>query len=132
MNRKTFIRTASIGVFMSIPVVSLLGCSSSDDSPGPNPNPNPNPNPTPQGNCLQNGTNSAISANHGHTLVVSKEDVNAAIAKTYTLSQANTDNHIHQLTISPAQFNTLKGNTQITVNSTSDAGHLHSVTVSCA
>ena len=130
MNRKTFIRTVSAGVIVSIPVVSLLGCSSSDDSPGPNPNPNPNPNP--QGNCLQNGTNSAISANHGHTLVVSKDDVSAAVAKTYTLSAATTDNHIHQLTITPAQFNTLKGNTQITVNSTSDAGHLHTVTVSCA
>lgn len=131
MDRKSFIRTASAGALLSIPVVTLLGCSSSsDDSPSPNPNPNPNPNP--QANCLENGTNNTISANHGHSFNVSKEDVEAAEEKTYTLSEASTDSHIHQITITPDQFETLKGNNQISVTSTSDGGHTHNVTVSCA
>lgn len=134
MNRKTFIRTASASALISIPVVSLLSCSSSDDgAPPQNQEPNPSPGPgNNQANCVQNGTNSTISANHGHSLSVSKEDVNAAVDKTYTLSQASTDNHEHQITITQSQFNTLKGNSQITVTSTSDVGHTHSVTVSCA
>lgn len=132
MDRKAFIRTASAGALLSIPVVTLLGCSSSDDGAPPSSNPDPNPNPNPQANCLENGTNNSISANHGHTLNVSKEDVEAAEEKTYTLSAASTDSHIHEITITPDQFNTLKGNNQISVTSTSDVGHTHNVTVSCA
>lgn len=132
MDRKAFIRTASAGALLSIPVVSLIGCSSSDDGASPGPNPNPNPNPNPQANCLENGTNNSISANHGHTLNVSKEDVNAALEKTYTLSAASTDSHVHEVTITADQFNTLKGNNQISVTSTSDVGHSHTVTVVCA
>lgn len=130
MNRKTFIKTATAGALISIPVVSLLGCSGSDD--GNSSNPNNNPNPNPQANCLQNGTVTAISSNHGHSLTVSKEDVNAGVEKSYTLSQATTDNHIHEVTISATQFSNLKSNNQITATSTSDTGHSHAVTVSCA
>ncbi|MCM4161249.1 hypothetical protein FHG64_02980 [Antarcticibacterium flavum] len=134
MDRKTFIRKTSAGIIVGIPMMSMLGCSSSDDGGGPNPgpNPNPNPNPNPQANCVENGTQSSISANHGHNLTVSKEDVEAAEEKTYTLSQASTDNHIHEITISADQFNTLKGNNSISVTSTNQAGHTHSVSVSCA
>lgn len=131
MNRKTFIRTTTAGVLVSIPLVSLLGCSGSDDGT-PSPTPDPDPGSGNQGNCLNNGTNTSIGTNHGHSFTVSKEDVNAGVEKTYTLSQASTDNHIHQVTITPSQFNTLKGNSQISLNSTADGGHTHSVTVSCA
>lgn len=132
MDRKTFIRKTSAGILVGIPMMSMLSCSSSDDGGPVNPGPNPNPNPNPQGNCLQNGTQSSISANHGHNLTVSKEDVDAAVEKTYTLTEANTDNHIHEITISANQFNTLRGNNSISVTSTNQAGHTHSVTVTCA
>lgn len=132
MDRKTFIRKTSAGILMALPAYMVLGCSSSDDG-GDGPGPNPNPDPDPVGaNCLQNGTNTAISANHGHTLTVSKEDVSAGAEKTYTLSQASTDQHIHTLTLTPDQFNSLKSNNSITATSTSNGGHTHSVTVSCA
>ncbi len=132
MDRKAFIRTASAGALLTLPVLNLIGCSSSDDGASSNSNNDPTPNPNPTANCLQNGTNNIISANHGHSLNVSKEDVSAAVEKTYTLSAASTDNHIHEVTITPAQFNTLKGNNQISVTSTSDVGHTHNVTVRCA
>lgn len=132
MDRKTFIRKTSAGILMAIPAYVVLGCSSSDDGgDGPGPNPNPDPDPV-SANCLQNGTNTVISANHGHTLTVSKEDVSAGAEKTYTLSQASTDQHIHTLTLTPDQFNSLKSNNSITATSTSNGGHTHSVTVSCA
>lgn len=131
MDRKTFIRKASLGLLIAGPVYSLLNCSGSDDN-DPNPNPNPNPNPTPSGNCLQNGTNSTISDNHGHTFTVSKEDVAAGVQKTYQLTAANTDGHVHSLTLTASQFNSLKTNISITASSTSGGGHTHSVSVSCA
>lgn len=126
MDRKTFIKKTSAGILIGIPAVSLLSCSGSDDGSSPN------PDQTPQGNCAQNGTVSSIGANHGHNLTVSKEDVNAGTQKTYTLSQATTDQHIHEVTISQSEFNTLKSNGRISVSSTNQAGHTHAVTVSCA
>ena len=136
MNRKEFLKTTSAGLLIGIPVVSLIGCSSSDDSAGPPDNdddgPNPDPDPDPTANCLQNGTDTDISANHGHNLTVSKDDVAAGVEKTYTLSQASTDQHIHEITLTAANFTALKSNSDITVTSTTNSGHTHSVTVSCA
>tara|TARA_R110001583_G_scaffold412_4_gene3863 strand:+ start:3897 stop:4298 length:402 start_codon:yes stop_codon:yes gene_type:complete len=132
MDRKTFIRKATVGLLIAAPVYSLLNCSGSDDDPNPDPNPDPDPDPNPSGNCLNNGTNSSISANHGHTLTVSKEDVAAGAQKTYQLTAASTDSHIHSVTLTANQFNSLKTNTQISTTSTSGSGHTHTVTVSCA
>lgn len=132
MDRKTFIRTTSAGILLSFPAISLLSCSGSDDDMGTDPSFDPPGDPTGSANCLENGTRSTISANHGHSLTVSKEDVSAGSPKTYTLSQASTDNHIHEVTISESQFNSLKNNNQITATSTDQAGHTHDVTVSCA
>ncbi len=132
MNRESSIRTATAGAMISLPVVSLLSCSSSNDDGGTNTNTDDNPNPSPSANCLENGTNSSVasSAGHSHSLTVSKEDVSAGTEKTYELS--NVSGHIHQVTISATQFQTLQGNSSINLSSTSDAGHTHGVTVSCA
>ncbi|GAB2777245.1 hypothetical protein [Salinimicrobium soli] len=130
MDRKTFLKKASVGLLIGIPTVSLLGCSGSDDNG--NPNPNPNPDPDPSANCLQNGTNSSVSTTSGHThsLSVPKEDVSAGVEKTYMLSQAAA--HIHEVTITAAMFQSLQSNNSVNATSTSQSGHTHSVTVSCA
>lgn len=126
MKRKTFLKKTAGALLLAIPAYSLMDCSSSDD--GPNPNPNPNPNPS--GNCLQNGTNSSIGANHGHTLLVSVADINAGTQKTYNIQ--GSANHQHDITLTTADFNTLSTNTSISKTSTAGDGHTHSVTVSCA
>lgn len=131
MKRKTFIQKTTMGLLIGIPAVGLVGCSGSDDYGG-EPNPDPDPDPPSSANCLENGTNSnvATSAGHSHSFTVSKEDVSAAEEKTYVLS--NVSGHTHEVTISTAQFQTLQGNTSINTTSTSDDGHSHGVTVSCA
>lgn len=129
MDRKTFISKTTAGLLLGIPAISLLGCSGSDDNDS---NPNPNPNPPTAVNCLENGTQSSVgsSAGHTHNLTVPKEDVSAGIEKTYELSQVS--GHIHQVTISAAQFATLQNNNSISATSTSDSGHTHGISVSCA
>lgn len=135
MNRKTFITKTSAGFLIGIPALTLLGCSGGDDN-GSGPGPGTDDDigtDDDQGSvadCLDNGTQTSISANHGHSLTVSKEDVSAGSEKTYTLSQG--DGHTHEVTISASDFESLKENNQITATSTSDAGHTHNVTVSCA
>lgn len=125
MDRKTFLKKTASTIIIGIPAYSILSCSSGgDDSPNPNPNPNPN------SDCLANGTNTAIGANHGHTLSVSKADVEAGVQKTYSIQGSSP--HNHEVTLSASHFSSLKSNQQITVSSTSADAHSHSITVSCA
>lgn len=128
MDRKTFIRKTTAGLILGIPAITLLGCSGSDDS-GPN---NPNPNPPVAKDCIENGTLSTVATSDGHThsLTVSKEDVQAGVEKTYDLSLV--DGHIHQVTISAAQFQTLQANNSVSATTTSNDGHSHGVSVTCA
>ena len=125
MDRKTFIQKAAGAMLIAIPAYSLLGCSSSDDG-GENQNPDPNAN----ADCLGNGTAVSIGSNHGHSLTVSKADVEAGVAKTYTIK--GTSAHDHNVSLTAANFTALKSNTAILLTSSNDDDHSHSVQVSCA
>lgn len=126
MDRKTFLKKSAGAMLIAIPAYSIVACSSSDDS---------DPDQGGQGggdnkNCLDNGTQSSIGSNHGHSLTVSKADVTAGTEKTYNIQGSS--GHPHTVTITAANFTTLKGNNSISVTSSADAGHTHSVTVTCA
>ena len=124
MDRKKFIKTAG-ALLVAIPAISVVGCSSSDDS-GPNPTPPPNGN----ADCEANGTTSSIGSNHGHTLQVSAADVQAGTEKEYSIQGGSGHNHL--VTVTAANFTSLKNNQQIQIGSSSGGGHTHSVTISCA
>ena len=121
MDRKTFIKKTAGAILVVIPAYSILGCSSSV---------NPNPDPNTTANCLANGTAVSIGTNHGHSLTVSKADVEAGTEKTYSIQ--GTSSHAHSVTLSAANFTALKSNTAISVTSTKGDSHTHSVSVSCA
>lgn len=125
MDRKTFIKKTAGALLVAMPVASLIGCSSSDDGSG-----NLDPNINPQANCTDNGTSNTIGSNHGHTLTVSKADVTSGASKTYSIQ--GTSGHNHSVTLTAANFTSLKNNSNISVTSTNDDSHTHSVSVSCA
>ncbi len=122
MKRKEFIQKTVGTMLVALPAYALVGCSSSDNGPA---------DPDPSGaDCLANGTGVTIGTNHGHTLAVSKEDVNVGVEKTYSIQGSS--GHDHIVTLSAASFTSLKNKTAISVTSTNDAGHTHAVAVSCA
>lgn len=125
MDRKTFIQKTMGAMLLAIPVYSISGCSSSDDGPAI-----PDPQPNAQANCVDNGTATSIGSNHGHALAVSKDDINAGVEKTYSIQGSS--GHDHTVTLTAANFTSLKNNSSISVSSSSDADHSHAVTVSCA
>jgi len=125
MDRKTFIQKAAGAMLIAIPAYSLLGCSSSDDGEE-----NQNPEPNANADCLGNGTAVSIGSNHGHSLAVSTADVQSGTAKTYSIQ--GTSGHDHTVSLTAANFTTLQSNASISVTSSSDDGHTHSVQVSCA
>lgn len=80
--------------------------------------------------CPNGATASAISANHGHTLVVPTADVAATTTKTYSIK--GTASHNHDVTLTPDHFSQLAAGATISVTSTTIGGHSHVVKVICA
>ena len=85
---------------------------------------------TPPAACGNGAKASAISDNHGHSLVVSKADVAAGTPKTYSIRGAAS--HAHQISITAAQFKTLKTGKSLGIASSNALSHAHTVTVVCA
>jgi hypothetical protein len=74
-------------------------------------------------------TASLISANHGHTLTVSRDDVEAGETKIYSIKGTST--HPHDVTITASQFAEIRTGGSVSVVSTTVGGHAHTVTVVC-
>jgi len=122
MKRSDFIKRSVVLTAIGIPVALITGSCSNNEEVDPNNDPK---------DCLANGTTSSISANHGHSLTVSKTDVADGSQKTFSIQGSSS--HSHEVTITSAQFAALKDNqNSIQVVSTSGNGHTHSVTVTCA
>jgi hypothetical protein len=124
MKRSEFIKQTLVLLVVGVPVSTFTsGCYGGEDPPAPAINSGPK-------DCLANGTSANISANHGHSLNVSKDDVQDGVQKTYSIEGGA--GHDHEVTITSTQFSSLKNNQSIQVDSTSGSGHTHSVTVNCA
>lgn len=122
MKRIEFIKKTALLATFSLPVFTLISSCSEEAAPEP-----PLVDPT---DCAANGTKTAITANHGHTLFVSASDVQSGVEKTYLIQGGAT--HPHSLTISATMFTELIKNKSLDVASSNDSGHSHSITVSCA
>ena len=70
-----------------------------------------------------------IATNHGHKLTVTKAQAMAGAAKSYDI-QGDSD-HPHTVDLSAAQMMMLAAGDPVTVESSTDASHSHSVTISC-
>ena len=123
MDRKEFLLKIAGSMLLVIPAVSLIGCGDSDDDDPPT-------NGGQEKDCLKNGTQNTIGSNHGHSLQVSKDDVESGIEKQYAIGGSS--GHDHNVIISSDNFSKLKSNQQIQVSSTNNSGHSHPITVSCA
>lgn len=119
MTRKEFLRTLVGAGVGAAGVVAIAGCG--DDGGAATPDAAPLTCASPS---------AVIGANHGHTLTVSMADVNAAAAKTYNIM--GTSLHDHTVMVTAAQFAMLKTGTTLSITSSSDGTHTHTVTVMCA
>jgi hypothetical protein len=78
--------------------------------------------------CPSGANDTNITDNHGHSLSISKEDVDAGAQKTYSIE--GLADHPHSITLMVAHFTMLKAGNSVTVTSFS-GGHSHDVTVDC-
>ena len=85
----------------------------------------------PTGNCLTGNATVMIATNHqhvSHSLTVPGTDIQAAVEKIYDIM--GTATHNHQVTVTAADFETLKGGGSVMITSTA-TDHTHVVTISC-
>lgn len=71
--------------------------------------------------------NGVVSANHGHTAVILSTQIVAGTA-IVAMDIRGTATHTHTISISQAQMQTLSNRQPVTVTSTIDSGHDHTVT----
>jgi hypothetical protein len=140
ITRIQFLRSL-VGVSASvIGGVALLGCEDDDgssitdapaapgiDAPKTIDAPMTQPD-APAATCTS--ATGAIGANHGHSIAVPPADIVAGVDKTYNIKGGSA--HPHTVVVSAAMFTMLKAGMAIMVTSSSDAGHTHAVTVTCA
>lgn len=99
--------------------------------PAPTPTPAPPPPvpaPPPPSPATCGAT--SISANHGHALIIPTTDVDSMVNMTYNIT--GTADHSHTIVLTPAQLQSIKARTAVQVNSSSEVGHFHEVTVNCS
>ncbi len=85
---------------------------------------------TPTARCAQDGTSVAIGTNHGHIMVVSKDEVAAAVDTTYHIQ--GTSDHDHTVLLTAADYMQLQQDQAIMTTSSFDADHSHAIMVACA
>jgi hypothetical protein len=121
--RKLLFASAGSGALAAL----LASCGGSDS---PSPTPPPPAQPPPPGTLACGAT--AISANHGHVLTIPAADVDSTINITYSI--AGVSGHVHNVTLTPADFAMIKAKTPVTITSTLGGSptHTHDVTVNCA
>ena len=76
------------------------------------------------------GCSDTIAANHGHTLVIAKADLDSATDKVYDIQGAAV--HSHTVTLTVAQLRALKAGATVNVTSSTTAAHEHAVSILCA
>ena len=105
-------------VSAAAPAIALIGCG--DDS---------GTAIVDEPSCIDNGTDVSIGSNHGHTLTVSKADIDRGVDAIYNIQGSS--GHNHSVTITADQFLELQANNSISVSSSSDNDHTHFITVKC-
>ena len=113
---------ASVMALLAGVTITLSGCGS--DSPsGPSPNPTPTPTPPPATSGDKVGV---VSANHGHSAVVTGAQITAAGA--VSLDIRGKADHTHTVELSANEVVQIGAGTQVAKLSTTTSSHDHTVT----
>jgi hypothetical protein len=120
IGRREFTREAVIAL-LSAATITIADCGGGGSSnPSPSPSPTPTPTPTP------GDVAGAVSANHGHTAVVTAAQITAANA--VSLDIRGSANHPHTLALSAAEVGMIGNRQTVSKTSSTDDGHMHTVT----
>jgi hypothetical protein len=144
LTRKQFLRSSLELFAATLGLVVLNGCSGSPTPPRTDGGVSPHGDGglgtgagadgsgsgSNTGACVTDGTQVTIGSNHGHVLVVTKDEVAAGAAKTYHIQ--GTSDHDHTVTVRADDFAQLQQDQAIMTVSSFDADHSHPIMIACA
>jgi VCBS repeat-containing protein len=111
LTRREFTLESALAILAAV-TITITACGDDDGSPA---------SPSPQG-----GATGTISANHGHTATITSAQLTAGGAVTLNI-QGNAT-HPHTVSVTAAQVGQIASRQQVTVTSTTEDGHSHTVT----
>ena len=118
ISRREFTLAAAMAVLSGV-AISVTGCGGSDSgSPA-------SPSPTGSNSATSDKTG-AVSANHGHTAVIASAQLGASGG--ITLNIQGSAGHPHTVALSGSDLAAIAANQRVSKDSSSDAGHTHTVT----
>lgn len=118
IDRRQFTLQTAMAILAGCTITVAEACGSSSSMPSPTPTPTPTPS---AGDVTGN-----ISANHGHTAVITGAQITAGNA--IALDIQGTATHTHTVQISQADLTNLKNRQAVSRDSTNNSGHAHTVT----
>lgn len=121
VDRRRFSLATAMAILSGV-VITITDAACGGDSPStPTPTPTPSPTPAPAGD-----KEGSISANHGHTAVITGAQLTTGAAVNVELTVGN--GHTHTATLSAAEVMSIAGGTRVSKESSTDSGHSHTVT----
>ena len=119
IGRREFSRQAVVAI-LSAATITIVDC-------GGGSSPAPSPTPPPGGGGGGGGdVTGVVSANHGHTAVVTAAQITAA--NSVLLDIHGTADHPHTVNLSAAEVGMIGNRQTVSKASSSDSGHSHTVT----
>ncbi len=122
IGRREFSRQAVVAI-LSAATITIADCGGGGSSPAPTPTPPPGGGGGGGGGGDVAGV---VSANHGHTAVVTAAEITAANA--VNLDIHGTADHPHTLSLTAAEVGQIGNRQTVAKSSSSNDGHSHTVT----
>jgi hypothetical protein len=111
LDRREFTLQAALAILAGVTITVAEACGSSKTAPSP---------------TSVSDVTGSISANHGHTAVITGAQITAGNA--VSLNIQGTATHAHTVEISQTDLQNLKNRQAVTRDSTNNSGHTHTVT----
>jgi len=115
LTRREFTLESALAILSGV-AITVTGCGGSSNPAGSS-----NPPPTGSGDKV-----GAISANHGHSAVITAAQLAAGGALVVQLTLGS--GHTHTVGLSAAEITSIAGNQRVSKPSSTDGGHDHTVT----
>ena len=114
INRREF-TAATVLAMLSGVSITISGCAGGGGTSG-----------SPTGPTPAGGVTGAVSANHGHNAMITDAQINAG--GDVELDITGSADHPHSVTLAAGQVMQIDAGMRVSVESSTDAGHLHIVT----
>lgn len=118
LDRREFTLAAILAMLSGV-TITISGCGGGSSSPS---SPS-SPAPTPPASGDEMGS---ISANHGHTVTITAAQLSAGGDVTLLLTEGS--GHTHNVSLTGGEVVQVRDNQKVAKESTSSAGHTHTVT----